>query len=174
MSFLVLLAARAKATPSPLPEARVEGATVRSLDVRRRTTWIAVVVTVVGFALAWWSYQHDLRMLYVRDGGGDRYVEQEMVSSLPALEGVRWEGSTERSDVVVVNLSSGPVRVESVQYGNLFGLGSEPHVIPPNTMSGFYKIDHIGPGDRPPHEVTVQKVGNLAYEFRYWLTWGAE
>lgn len=72
----------------------------------------------------------------------------------------------------VVNESSRPVRIETVQYGRTLGWGSRPDVVPPGMAAVVLHVDHLGPDDRPPPEIAVDQVSaKIGMSFREWVTW---
>lgn len=133
--------------------------------------WLPAGGILLGLAISLWTYMHDVEVYLVEQDGNKTTVTRRY-----AMTAVRYDlapGEKEKKDAFghsydwVVNRSSHPVRVETIEYGMSFG-GSEPDVAPPGTAIMVSDVDHIGPNDRPPASVkAASKIGTTLY----WLTW---
>ena len=162
-----------RASSDDLPKARVKSRKADQLQFLLR--WGRPLAILVGGALFFWAYVHNIEYVIVTNGSNGRpeAVRRYGYSDTPSLPLAPGKSAPRKDDmhdpVWVVNHSTRALRVETVQYGRGISFGNTPFPIPPNTAAHFTKIDHIGPYDRPPHEVRDEV--NLGIAFREWLTW---
>ena len=132
-----------------------------------------LVLIVCGALGAAWAWRHSIDVLLVLDGAGHPRVERRLATSIdePIASGARATLDNPIFEPLwLVNESSTTVRVETIQYGGSsdVALDDPPIVFPPHTAGVFYRIEYVGPDDRPPDHV----MGNVVFgDFRYWLTW---
>ena len=172
---IAVLRDRSKRPASKVAEARVLGG--RGAARRALAKWGPIATIPLGIALAYWAYGHDIEYLIVTDGdGGEPEVARRMGSDrepadVPLAPGVKKNRDSFMDPTWVINRSSTLVRVESVSYGRSLGWGPDkPDLIPPGTAAHFTEIEHVGPGDPPPGQVTDET--GIGMDFRNWLTWG--
>ena len=155
-----------------LPRAEVAGRAWR----RSLLTWLPRI-GLLGVFGAWALSSCSVAVVKVTDGGGGRTAKRYEYLGTPSYTyAPNEEQPTDRIvgyDTWIVNESSRDVRVESFSYGRSLGWGdADPTVIPPGTAILTIGVDHIGPGDRPPHSVQVEGFeAKLGMSSRYWLTW---
>ena len=155
-----------------LPSAKV---VARKGELRRLVLrWLRPLVSVLGIAMFFWAYVHNIEYVIVTDGApgltAARHYGYEDKPNLPVAPGTSTPSKAQRHDPVwVVNRSARTVRVQSVQYGGGLAFGAAPIEIPSNTAAHFRRIDYIGPSDVPPKQVREEH--GLGISFREWLTW---
>jgi hypothetical protein len=139
---------------------------------QRRTVALVVFAAAGILALLVRHVATDVIRVHDADGG----VAADRVKWLGTPDFDRTPGGDNFPDeprtTLIVNDSAKNVRLELVSYGkNAVGLGGllDATVIPPGKMLVTSRIEHIGPGDRPPDEIEVVD-GDLQM-LRPWLTW---
>lgn len=155
-------------TKSPLPAAHVRGAPVRRVLGRIAKLGHWGVFFLAG-ACALFMYETAVKIVVVTDGGGTRYVHVGGAVSYDLAPGEEPWHDDMFEPTWVVNQSSHEVKIVHVQYGNAFGLGQDPTILPPGTATTVLHVDDIGPDDPPPQ--TVMDDTGLKMDFRDWVTW---
>lgn len=155
-------------------QAALDGAAGRAprFIVRRVLPFAAILV---GIVIAWWAFSHNREYIIVTDDDDGqpsavRRYGLDSANDLPIAP--RENARNDSDDVWVLNRSSRTVRVETVYYGRSLGMGGEPTRIPPGTWAHATEIDHIGPGDSPPAQVTDRTT--IGFAMRHWVTWSNE
>ncbi|HEY5926101.1 MAG TPA: hypothetical protein VIV11_30655 [Kofleriaceae bacterium] len=155
-----------------LPRAKVM---TRKGELRRLLVrWLRPLASVLGIAMFFWAFVHNIEYVIVTDGAegptAERRYSYEDNPNVAIAPGTSSPSKAQRHDPVwVVNRSTRTVRVQTVQYGGGLSFGAAPIEIPPSTAAHFRRIDFIGPRDVPPNE--VRESHSLGMSFREWLTW---
>jgi hypothetical protein len=154
-------------TPDRVPEARLVGARWPWL-----MPWLPRIMLVGGAVGAWTIHHVAVDVIRVTDDGASRMIRLGK-PDWPLAPGTDGRDEYGLHDTWVYNASSHDVRIESVSYGHSFGFGgSEPTKIPPGTAYATYKLEYIGPYERPPENIEVEGVeAQIGMTSRQWLTW---
>jgi hypothetical protein len=139
---------------------------------RKKMLGFLGVMVASGLAV-WWVAGYSTEVVLVTESDGHVSATRGMVRSIDddLKHDASGGGSILHDDVWVLNRTSKELKLVTIQYGHAFGFDNGPTLIPPGTAVRATRIDHIGPGDRPPQQVKVDKALSNIGDFREWLTW---